>query len=269
MVACVVNWLWVLGLVLGMASISFGQTTRADDPPDDLMAQVTRKGPLLLHLPGIGGPRWCDQHLMSGLRFGGVIANQVIYDWTANQPGIHALQAYEQNHGEAQKVSEMLAAHASADPDSPIYLTAHSGGCAIAVWALEKLPDNVKVRTCVLVAPALSPDYDLTAALGHVSDKMIVFTSKLDTVVLFTGTKLFGTMDGQHVPAAGFSGFTEPPGADSREYRKLHQYAYRYSWEKFGDYGDHIGATAPLFAQWVTAPLMLDRYTAATKPDEH
>jgi predicted alpha/beta hydrolase family esterase len=252
-------------LLLGLASISHAQSTRPD-PPADIMAQVARKGPLLLHLPGIGGPRWCDQHLMSGLRYGGVFANQVLYDWTENQPGIHALQAYEQNHDEAAKVAEMLAAHASADPDSTIYLTAHSGGCAIAVWALEKLPDNVKVHTVLLVAPALSPDYDLTPALRHVTGKMIVLSSKLDTVVLFTGTKLFGTMDGQRVPAAGFSGFVQPPGADSREYRKLHQYAYRYTWEQYGDYGDHIGATAPLFAQWVIAPLILDRPTPATQP---
>jgi pimeloyl-ACP methyl ester carboxylesterase len=265
MSVCCRNPICFLSLLLGIASISSAQATRPD-PPDDVMAQIARKGPLLLHLPGIGGPRWCDQHLMSGLRYGGVFANQVLYDWTENQPGIHALQAYEQNHDEAAKVAEMLAAHASADPDSTIYLTAHSGGCAIAVWALEKLPDNVKVHTALLLAPALSPDYDLTPALRHVSDKMIVFTSTLDTVVLFTGTKLFGTMDGQHAPAAGFSGFAQPPGADSGEYRKLHQYPYRYSWEQYGDYGEHIGATAPLFAQWVIAPLILDRSTPATQP---
>jgi len=115
-------------------------------------------------------------------------------------------------------------------------------------------------------APALSPDYDLSAALRHVNGKMIVFTSKLDTVVLFTGTKLFGTMDGQRIPAAGFSGFVKPPGADGAMYQKVHQYPYQYEWEKYGDYGDHIGAMSQLFADAVIAPLFLDRPTPATQP---
>jgi pimeloyl-ACP methyl ester carboxylesterase len=257
-----------MAIALFISSVSLAQTTQPDPPTVDqgVLARVTQSGPLLLHLPGIGGPRGCDYHLLSGLRFGGIGANIVLYDWTAEQPGIHALQAYEQNHDQAQKIAELLAAHASADPNSKIYLTAHSGGCALAVWALEKLPPNVKVQTVLLLAPALSPEYDLSNALRHVNDKMIVLSSKLDTIVLFTGTKLFGTMDGVRTPAAGFSGFVRPPGADSLEYSKLHQYPYRYSWQSYGDYGEHIGATAPLFAQWVLAPLMLDRPTPATQP---
>jgi predicted alpha/beta hydrolase family esterase len=256
-------------ITLLISSVSLAQATRPDPPDNTVLARVAQDGPLLLHLPGIGGPRSCDQHLLSGLRFGGIgVANMVLYDWTDNQPGIHALQAYDQNHDEAHKIAELLAAHASVDPDSTIYLTAHSGGCAMAVWALEQLPPNVKVQSVLLLAPALSPEYDLSNALRHVNDKMIVFTSKLDTIVLFTGTKLFGTMDGQRVPAAGFGGFVMPPGADSAQYRKIHQYPYRHSWEQYGDYGEHIGATAPLFAQWVIAPLMLDRSTPATQPAE-
>lgn len=257
-------WIFTLA-VIATASGSFGQTTRLDIDPS-LLAKVTQPGTLLLHLPGIGGPRWCDRHLLAGLHEGGVDANFVVYDWTENEPGIHALQAYDQNHAEAQKVAELLAAHASADLDSTIYLTAHSGGCALAVWALEKLPENAKVQTVLLVAPALSPDYDLSTALRHVNGRMIVFTSKLDTVVLFTGTKLFGTMDGQRVPAAGFSGFVEPPGADRAMYRKVHQYPYQYAWEKYGDYGDHIGAMSQRFAAAVIAPVLLDRPTLATQP---
>lgn len=95
--------------------------------------------------------------MLSGLRNAGVNANIVVYDWTDNDPGIHALQAYQRNQQEAQKVADLIAAHAAADPDSPIYVTAHSGGCAVAAWALAKLPPDVKVQTVLFMAPACLP----------------------------------------------------------------------------------------------------------------
>ena len=167
-----------------------------------------------------------------GLRDGGVNANIVVYDWTESDPGIHALQAYQRNQREAAKIADLIAAHAAADPDSPIYITAHSGGCGVAAWAMAKLPPDVKVQTVLFMAPAVSPTFDLTAALRHVNGKIFVFSSPLDTVVLYTGTKLFGTMDGVRTEAAGFCGFIMPRGADPVMYRKLVSCVYRSDWAR-------------------------------------
>jgi pimeloyl-ACP methyl ester carboxylesterase len=259
---------FTLILLLGAVSVAAGQPTTRPDPMDALMAAVSVEGPLILHLPGIGGPRLCDHRMLQGLRDGGVKGTFLICDWTENDPGIAALQGYERNRKEAQKIADLIAAHAAVDPDSPIYLTAHSGGCGLAVWALEKLPANVNVRRVLLIAPALSPGYDLSKALHHVDEKMYAFSSTLDTVVLDTGTRLFGTIDGVQTAAAGFGGFVQPAGADPSMYQKLVQRRYESDWIKYNDYGNHIGAMSRPFARAILAPLILPPDEASTQPSD-
>ncbi len=250
------GFLPILLLLTAIAPIAVWGPTTQPDPPDPLLRAVSTPGPLVLHLPGIGGPRLCDHRMLAGLRDGGVTANFVICDWTGNDPGIAALQGYARNHRQAQRIADLILAHIAADPDSPIYLTAHSGGCGLAVWALEKLPPNVKVHTVLLIAPALSPGYDLTHALHHVDGNMYAFSSTLDTVVLETGTRLFGTIDGVPTAAAGFSGFIQPPAADPLMYQKLIQRTYQSDWAKYNDFGNHIGAMSRPFARAILAPLI-------------
>jgi hypothetical protein len=255
-------------LVFALAPIAAGEPTTQPDPPDVLLPAVSARGPLLLHLPGIGGPRMCDHRMLAGLRDGGVKANFVICDWTENDPGIAALQGYARNHRQAQRIAYLILAHVAADPDSPIYLTAHSGGCGLAVWALEKLPPNVKLQTVILIAPALSPTYNLTMALQHVDGKMYAFSSLLDTVVLETGTRLFGTIDGVQTAAAGFGGFVQPPGADPLIYQNLIQRTYQHDWARYNDFGDHIGAMSRPFAKAILAPLIVPAQASTTQPSD-
>jgi pimeloyl-ACP methyl ester carboxylesterase len=254
-------------LLTAIAPIAVGEPTTQPDPPDALLPAVSAHGPLVLHLPGIGGPRLCDHRMLAGLRDGGVKANFVICDWTDNDPGIAALQGYARNRLQAQRIADLILAHIAADPDSPIYLTAHSGGCGLAVWALEKLPSNVKVRTVLLIAPALSPGYDLTRSLHHVDGRMYAFSSTLDTVVLETGTRLFGTIDGVQTAAAGFGGFVEPLAADPLMYQKLIQRKYQSDWAKYNDFGNHIGAMSRPFAKAILAPLICPIPASATQAD--
>jgi hypothetical protein len=214
----------------------------ANPPPD----------PYLLHLPGISGESVVDHHLVRGLKAGFTQAGEVveiqIYDWTENNPGIPALQAYKRNHAEAKIISDMLTAHYRADPKRPIYLTCHSGGAGLAVWALEDLPADVSVETLLMLAPALSPQYDLSAALRHVQKSAEVFWSDQDTGILDFGTRTFGTIDGVYSVSAGYVGFTRPPKGDITEYAKLHQHPYEAAWVKYGNFGQHIGPTETVFA---------------------
>jgi pimeloyl-ACP methyl ester carboxylesterase len=256
-----------LCLMLCLASAAVGGPTTGPAPADMLLAQVAAKGPLLLHLPGVGGYLGCDRRMLAGLRDAGVDAHIVVYDWTEHDPGIHALQAYDRNQREAQTIADLIAAHAAADPDSPIYITAHSGGCGLAAWALEKLPADVKVQTVILIAPALSPRFDLSAALRHVNGKMFAFSSLLDSIVLYTGTRLFGTIDGVRTEAAGFCGFIQPPGADPLMYKKLVQRTYQRDWMKYNDFGQHIGAMSRSFASAMLAPLIGPIAGPATRAD--
>ena len=210
----------------------------------------------LLHLPGISGYHWIDKQLLSGLQEGGFDGQVHVRDWPGDAPGLAALFARKRNDQQAQAVADAIEARARENPDGRIILTAHSGGSGILVWALEKLPDDVQVDTVLLLAPALSPGYDLSAALRHVRGKMYAFTSTLDAIVLGAGTKTFGTIDGVKGDASGRCGFVVPEGADEEAYSKLVQMPYDAKWMREGNLGDHIGCMGWRFAKNVLAPLV-------------
>jgi pimeloyl-ACP methyl ester carboxylesterase len=211
----------------------------------------------LLHLPGIGGHRNIDDHMAAGFVQGGFTGQVQIYDWTEQDIGLDALFALKRNHAEAKKVARLLTERFDLDPTAPIYLTCHSGGGGIAIWALEELPARIKISALVMMSPALSPGYDLSKALSHVSGKAYVFSSTEDSLVLGTGCQLMGTIDGVKTDAAGRVGFKMPPTADVGQYAKLVSVPYNAEWIRLGDHGDHIGAMSRRFNQLVIAPLVL------------
>jgi pimeloyl-ACP methyl ester carboxylesterase len=221
-----------------------------------------------LHLPGISGYRNIDRRLMGGLAEGGIDGKIEHYDWTTADPGLGSLLATKRNKDEANNVAQILLEHYRADPGARITVTAHSGGAGIVVWALERLPDDVSLDCVVLLAPALSPGYDLTKALKHVRGKVYAFSSESDGVVLGVGTSLFGTIDGVKTEAAGKVGFRQPAGADAQEYKKLVQLPHQQNWiRQYGNSGEHIGAMNRTFAREVIAPLILTGKMPATQPE--
>jgi pimeloyl-ACP methyl ester carboxylesterase len=213
--------------------------------------------PFILHLNGVGGERRIDRAMIAGLKEGGVEADVRFYDWTHGEEGIAALQDYEKHRREARAVAEIIERRYRAWPELPIYLTAHSGGCGVAAYALEMLAEDVQVASVFLFAPALSPDYDLSAALRRVKGNMVVFSSQRDTIVLGQGTRLFGTIDGKRVEAAGLKGFVRPETADEEQYRKLRHEPYQREWMgKYGNMGSHVCAMGGRFAREYVAPLL-------------
>jgi hypothetical protein len=222
--------------------------------------------PFLLHLPGVSGESVVDHTFVEGLKRARLDASIEIYDWTENDRGVPALQAYERNQKEAQKIADKVTAHLRAAPGVTIYLTSHSGGAGLAAWALEKLPADVKVKRALFLAPALSPTYDLSKALSHVADHAYAFWSGEDQLVLSAGTRVFGTIDGEYVDAAGFVGFSEPARADDKQYKKLLQFPYDRAWARYFHMGDHIGPMSTAFAQNVLAPLIESGKTPTTQP---
>lgn len=234
--------------------------------PDPKPVQITKAvveppavslPPYLLHLPGIGGKRSIDQNMTEGFVQGGFSGQVEIYDWTEGDIGFDSLIADSRNHKEAKLIAAKLTERYDKDPASPIYLTSHSGGGGLAVWALEDLPDRVKINTLVLMSPALSPQYDLSKALRHVSGKAYVFSSMDDQLVLGTGCRLLGTIDGVKTDAAGRVGFAKPPGADDAQYAKLVPMPFQLEWTHYGDMGNHVGGMTHRFARLILAPLVL------------
>jgi pimeloyl-ACP methyl ester carboxylesterase len=197
-----------------------------------------------------------DRRMVAGLSER-IDADIEMYDWTCHDPGLDSLLSYQRNREQAQLVAKKIEQHYRAHPEIPIYITSHSGGTGIAIWALEALPDDVKVDTVILMASALSPGYDLSAALKHVKNHIYSISSTADAAVLGIGTRTFGTIDGVKTDAAGRVGFIRPSKADADLYEKLVLMPYDVRWMQLGNMGDHIGPMVRPFAKMILAPLLL------------
>lgn len=213
---------------------------------------------LLIHLPGISGEMFCDRQMLRGLREGGFDGTIEVVDWTQDDPGLNALFAQKRNRERAQALADKIQERRRQEPEGRIILSGHSGGSGIAIWALERLPDDVLVDAVLLLAPALSPTFDLSDALRHVKGNIYAFTSPNDAIVLGLGTRLFRTIDGKKVEAAGRVGFTRPESGDLLLYKRLVPMPYDKAWMKLGNIGDHIGVMSKKFAAKMLAPLVLD-----------
>ena len=212
----------------------------------------------VLHLNGIGGERSIDRMLVQGLAQGGIDADFRIYDWTGDEAGMLALSDVKLHETESTKVAAMIRDYRHAHPDDQIILTTHSAGAGIAAWALARLPEDVSIDTWVMLAPALTPKFDLSAALVHVKGRAFAFTSMNDIIVLGAGTRLMGTVDRVKTDAAGRVGFIRPDNASAEQYQKLVAVPYDSAWMRFDNFGDHIGPMMRPFAKHVIAPTLLD-----------
>jgi hypothetical protein len=146
-------------------------------------------------------------------------------------------------------------------PTDLVYLVAKSGGAGVVVRALEMIEEK-QVERAVLLAPALSPQYDLSRALRAVRHEMVVFWSPLDVFILGMGTKVFGTVDRVRTVAAGLIGFRVPAAGASvnenngAEYDKLRQIRWRPRMAATLYLGGHFGPDSPLFLGKYVAPLL-------------
>jgi hypothetical protein len=161
---------------------------------------------------------------------------------------------------EAERVAGAIRRFRADHPGEPVFMVAKSGGAGIAAWALERLEPGA-VERAVLLAPALSPRYDLTTALRAVKREVVVYWSPLDVVILGAGTRLFGTIDGVRTIGAGLVGFAvpvgdEPDGERRRQYAKLRQVRWRPRMAGLGHLGGHFGSDHPRFLRACVVPLL-------------
>ena len=223
----------------------------------------------LVHVPGIAGETRIDHKMVDGLRDGGFDGPMEIFDWTGTRRGLAALTNRQKNDEQAKVLADKIIAHHKAHPNGQILLTGHSGGTGIIVFALEKLPPGAIVDGVLLLSPALSVNYDLTAALSRVRGKAYVFSSTLDVFVLGLGTKVFGTMDRLPGESAGRVGFVMPEAGDARQYRKLVPCPYEKAWEELGNVGDHVTCMSRQFARRVLTPLLVSQLPGSPGPLIH
>lgn len=213
-------------------------------------------------LPGVEGTSWFNISIARGLVDAGHESAIEISDWTTGYwpMFVYHLVALERNKAQAQAIATKIVEYQERYPDRPVTLIGHSGGAAMAVLVLEALPDDRKVDQAVLLAGALSPDYDLSIALGRTERGITSFYSAGDVGYLMLGTLALGTVDRKHAVSAGAVGFRTPGhlNAERREWYEslLHQEPYKLEMLWSRNFGGHVGpANRKFVAQWV-APLL-------------
>jgi hypothetical protein len=213
---------------------------------------------LIVAVGGVGGLDFCS----IGLQLAGV----------GRLP--YAFHAFHWGHGfgrwhadltrvvnrdlKAQALATLVRQFLDGRPEASVFLVAKSGGCGVVVKALEQLDENA-VERAILLAPALSPGYDLSAALAAVRRELVVFWSPLDLVVLGAGTRIFGTADRVRSVAAGLVGFRTPrPAGPASEgaYNRLRQVRWAPRMAAAGNLGGHLGPDSPIFLRKYVLPLL-------------
>lgn len=231
-------------------------------PRDYCSAQRLDRGYTIV-LPGIEGGSTISSGIVKGLVDGRVPTAIEIHDWTIGPSYVSAvvnLRNSAHNRNQAREIASKIVRYQNQYPGKPVYLIGHSGGGGIAVYTLESLPPGYEVSSTILLAPALSPDYDLRRALRRCQGTIYHFFSPYDVGFLKFGTSLAGTIDGQHTKAAGAVGFSMPWGL-SREDRQL--YATRLRQQRYtpkmadsGNPGSHLGWAKRRFVSDWLAPLI-------------
>jgi pimeloyl-ACP methyl ester carboxylesterase len=213
-------------------------------------AEQVHGGPdVVFVVPGVGG---------GGAEYNGIVQavarpGRAVYtiDWGAPTPLFFLNFSDPDIHDAAEeKVARTIADWRRQHPSGRIDLIGHSAGAGVVLGALPRI-GQAHVHTVILLAPSVSPSYDLTAALAHVDGVMHAFHSDRDTGFLEWRTSNFGTYDGMKNPAAGFAGFT-----GSYAPAKLVQHPYDPNWESLDYDGGHFSIRSAAFARQIIAPLL-------------
>jgi alpha-beta hydrolase superfamily lysophospholipase len=216
---------------------------------------------LLVVVGGVGGLDWCGIAVRHVVKVARMPYSVQLFPWGHGFLRWHAdLTSITNRDARAKLLAETIGRFKTDHPRSPIVLVAKSGGSGVCVKAFELL-DEETVERAVLLAPALSPRYDLTAALRAVRRDVVVFWSPLDVIVLGLGTRLFGTVDRVRTVSAGLVGFQIPPALEddarqNREYRKLRQIRWHPRMATTGNFGGHLGPDCPFFLKKYVVPLL-------------
>jgi len=203
-------------------------------------------------LPGIEGSGWQYAGTVRGLRDAGLDQEVEIIPWGSPPlSSMRNLVDLPANQRRAKKIARRLTDLRREYPDAPLTLVGVSGGGGLAMLTLEALPDDIKLDHVILVAAAISKNYDLSKAQPHVIDKLISFHSKRDAIV-GAGTLTCGTIDRAYVLSAGHCGFLETDGTLARR-DWLVQVPWNGSWLEYGHYGGHFGYFSRRWARHVLA----------------
>ncbi len=211
---------------------------------------------------GVNGDNMLSAGLAPGIVEGGYQGAVEVIDWTSGHWPlfVYHLRSDARHDRGARVIGERVVAYRRRFPGRELNLVAYSAGAAVALEALEELPQGEEVDRLILLAGAVSPAHDLRPALAHCRVGLWNYYQPQDVVALWAGTIVAGTADGHHLMSAGAVGFW--PNADLSEAekdlvkRKLVQMPYEPRMALSGNLGGHFQCVNRRFvAQWI-APVL-------------
>jgi predicted alpha/beta hydrolase family esterase len=234
--------------LVGVAIWLGGCSRYAANVPTDATSTV-------LVVNGADGPGPWYNGLVDGLERGGAADRVEMVNWGAPWLAWTNL-SFSPLHSVAEKrLISRIQRYREQSPDGQITLVGHSAGCGVILDALKHLPAGQQVDTVILLAPAVSKGYDLTASLDHVRGKMHAFYSDRDQLLLRFSVCLTGTYDHVWSNAAGYAGFVDAAQLPDNLRPHLVQHSYEKDWKQLGHLGGHFGYRSPRFAAEILAPL--------------
>jgi hypothetical protein len=238
-----------------------GERLAPDETGNGDGAALRRRG-LVLVVGGVGGLDLCGTAIRYVVAAEGLNYAIHVFPWGLGFGRWWAdLSNVSNRDVKAALLADTVRRFRDRQPDNPVFLIAKSGGSGVVIKALEQLAEK-SVERAILLAPALSPGYDLTAALHAVRREMVVFWSPLDLIISGAGTRVFGTADRVRTVSAGLVGFRIPPVSTvsdhplDRQYAKLRQIRWTPRMAATGYLGGHVGPDSPVFLKKYVVPLL-------------
>ena len=247
---------------------------------DHLSNDERRAEGLVLVLPGIEGRSTLNLDIARGLVDGGVSCAVEVHDWTTGRMffSFYHLRSTTWHALAAARLAARIVDYQDEFPGRPVVLVGHSGGAALSLEALPLLGDR-QIGGAILLASAVSPEYDPTAARHRTRHGIWSLHSPWDWLQLGLGTLAVGTFDGKHAISSGMVGFrgvdrgvrgvdrgvaTEEVASPAAGIPPFHQRRYRFAMLRSWNFGGHHGCANRLFsAEWL-APMV--RNMLADKP---
>ncbi len=226
-------------------------------PPAPTMIQQERG--VVWMFPGMSGQPWHLQAAYQGFRDAGVDDAIRIYEWdTPVYRSFSHLMDLEHNRELAGRVADEIVRYRARYPEQGVDLVGYSAGGGIAILVAEALPEEVRLDQVVLVQAAVSPTYDLTAALERIDGRLVNIYCASDWFILGWGTEMFGTVNRQKTESAGKVGFDLDVAVASDDLRhKVVQRKWTAEMLKSFHMGDHAGILSYYWNRDVVAPYLL------------
>jgi hypothetical protein len=213
---------------------------------------------------GAGGFHTTSHNLSQTLTDAGLPVGVETVRWSHGYGRIIAdllCRAHQRAAGQA--LAEQVIAFRCDHPGVAVYLLGHSAGCQIVLSAAETLPP-ASVERVILLAPAVSADYDLRPTLRAACRGVDVFHSDHDYFFLGVAVAVAGTTDGRFGhSAAGRTGFHVDPKTpeDVVLYSRLRQHPWDCCVAWTGNHGGHYSVYRPEYLRAYVLPLLTPTLT--------